>query len=144
MGRYKTEVFFHLIMSREIRESKFRHVFGDLAPKKNWFHSLKLSGSIDTDIATVNPRYLGVLLYGINQFSVLPLEGADGRGKHIPLITGHKGTVLNLEFHPHNDNIIASSSSDLTIKVWVIPDGGLQEDMSEAAYTLTGHRKDVE
>lgn len=43
----------------------------------------------------------------------------------VPLVSGHKGAVLDLEFDPFNDNIFATASEDCTAKLWRIPDGGL-------------------
>ena len=42
-----------------------------------------------------------------------------------PVVSGHKGPVLDIAFCPHNDNLIASGSEDCSAKLWVIPDGGL-------------------
>jgi WD40 repeat protein len=42
-----------------------------------------------------------------------------------PVVSGHKGPVLDIAFCPHNDNLIASGSEDCSAKLWIIPDGGL-------------------
>lgn len=34
-----------------------------------------------------------------------------------PTVCGHTGTVLDIEFCPHNDNIIASGSEDCSVMV---------------------------
>lgn len=34
-----------------------------------------------------------------------------------PTVCGHTGPVLDIEFCPHNDNIIASSSEDCSVMV---------------------------
>ena len=44
---------------------------------------------------------------------------------------------------PFNDNIIASSSEDCTIKIWEIPDGGLTENLNESLVDLEGHQRRV-
>ena len=51
-----------------------------------------------------------------------------------PLITGHHGTIQDLAFSPFLDNVLATASSDSTIKVWVIPHHGLDE------YMIDGHQ----
>ena len=43
----------------------------------------------------------------------------------VPLVAGHKGPVLDISWCPHNDNVIASASEDCQVKVWQIPDGGI-------------------
>ena len=44
-------------------------------------------------------------------------------------VSGHSRPVSDVKWNPFNDNIVASGSEDCTIKLWYIPDGGLQVDM---------------
>lgn len=37
--------------------------------------------------------------------------------KNYPLVTGHTAPVLDIDWCPHNDNVIASASDDTTIMV---------------------------
>lgn len=60
-----------------------------------------------------------------------------------PLVAGHKGPVLDIQWCPFNDNIIASSSEDTTIKVWQIPDYGLTRTLTEPVVELHGHQRRV-
>jgi WD40 repeat protein len=60
-----------------------------------------------------------------------------------PLVSGHKGAVLDIDFNPFNDNLVASVSEDCTGKIWGIPEGGLKETMTEPLQTLNGHRRKV-
>jgi len=60
-----------------------------------------------------------------------------------PLVSGHKSTVLDLDFNPFNDSLVASVSEDCTGKIWGIPEGGLKETMTEPLQTLTGHKRKV-
>jgi len=61
----------------------------------------------------------------------------------LPVVAGHKGAVLDIDFSPFNDNLIASASEDCTAKIWFIPDGGLKENLLEASQTLNGHKRKV-
>ena len=56
-------------------------------------------------------------------------------------MTGHKGPVLDIAFNPFNDNIIASASEDLVIRLWEIPDSGLTKNLTEPLLELTGHQR---
>lgn len=38
-----------------------------------------------------------------------------------PTVCGHTGPVLDIEFCPHNDNIIASGSEDCSVMVAMAP-----------------------
>jgi len=61
------------------------------------------------------------------------------------LISGHTGAVLDLEFDPFNDSILATCSEDCTAKLWRIPDGGLANGSQLTAdmQTLKGHKRKV-
>lgn len=37
--------------------------------------------------------------------------------KNHPLVTGHTAPVLDIDWCPHNDNVIASASEDTTVMV---------------------------
>jgi hypothetical protein len=61
----------------------------------------------------------------------------------VPLISGHKGTVLDLEFDPFSDNLLATCSEDCTAKIWHIPDDGFKGHLTESVQTLKGHKRKV-
>lgn len=59
-------------------------------------------------------------------------------------VTGHRGPILDLKWNPFNDNVIASCSDDCTIKLWYIPDEGLQQrNLSEPVMDLREHKRRV-
>jgi len=60
-----------------------------------------------------------------------------------PLVTGHSGEVLDIEFSPFNANIVASVSDDGYCKLWKIPEGGLTESMNTPVQSLSGHKRKV-
>ena len=62
-----------------------------------------------------------------------------------PLVSGHRGAVLDIAWCPHNDDIIASGSEDCTVKVWQIPEGGLRInlDHEDCVADLQGHQRRV-
>lgn len=88
-----------------------------------------------------------------------------------PTVCGHTGPVLDIEFCPHNDNIIASGSEDCSVmvgqttshtwccillersadmfaifaieQIWEIPDGGLTSPLTDPVVKLEGHSKRV-
>ena len=68
----------------------------------------------------------------------------DKRGKfapNVPVLNVHKAPVVDLDFSPFNDNMLATASEDCSIKVSLIPQGGLVSNQDEAIATLTGHEK---
>jgi coronin-1B/1C/6 len=61
----------------------------------------------------------------------------------LPLIKGHAGPVSDFDFSPFNDNLLATASEDGTIKLWVIPDDGITDHVTEADAELRGHSKKI-
>lgn len=59
----------------------------------------------------------------------------------LPLIKGHAGPVVDFDFSPFNDSLLATASEDGTIKIWLIPDEGITHDVSECDAELRGHSK---
>lgn len=99
----------------------------------------------DNPFCAVNPKFLAIITEasGGGAFIVLPLEQYGRVDMNLPKVGGHKSAVLDIQWCPHNDNVIASSSEDTTIKVWHIPDGGLTESLTEPEQTLAYHQRKV-
>jgi len=133
-------------MSRFVRSSKFRHVFGTVAKKEDSYDDLKVTRTAwDSNYVTGNPLYLAVLWEsaGGGSFIVLPWSASGKLDPKTALVSGHKNAVLDLDFNPFNDNLIASVSEDCTGKIWGIPDGGVKETLTEPLQTLSGHKRKV-
>ena len=61
-------------------------------------------------------------------------------------VVGHKQDVLDVAWNPFDDNMVASSSEDTTVKIWEIKDEGLGKvDMCEPLLSLEGssHQRKV-
>ncbi|KAJ1555354.1 hypothetical protein HK096_003097 [Nowakowskiella sp. JEL0078] len=63
--------------------------------------------------------------------------------ENLPLFNGHSGAVLDTDFNPFNDHVIASASEDTKAMVWIIPEGGLVDSIDKPALTLAGHGRKV-
>ena len=51
--------------------------------------------------------------------------------------------MLDIQWCPHDDDLIASGSEDCTVKVWQIPDGGLTVNLDEPVADLVAHQRRV-
>lgn len=58
-----------------------------------------------------------------------------------PIISGHHGPVLDFDFNPFHEHLLASASDDTTLKVWGIPENGLTENITEPLVDLHGHQR---
>ncbi|XP_064815622.1 coronin-6-like isoform X1 [Oncorhynchus masou masou] len=134
-------------MSRSIvRQSKFRHVFGQAVKTEQGYDDIRVSKvTWDSSFCAVNPKFLAVIVEssGGGAFLVLPLSKMGRLDKNHPLVTGHAGPVLDIDWCPHNDNILASCSEDTTAMVWQIPDQMGTQPISEPIVVLEGHSKRV-
>lgn len=133
-------------MSRFVRASKFRHIFGTAAKRELCYDNVKVSRSAhDSNIIKVNPLFMAINWEsgGGGAFAVVPLDQVGKLPINQPLFNGHTGAVLDTDFNPFNDYVIVSASEDCTIKIWNIPEGGLLEHCATPAGTLTGHGKKV-
>jgi coronin-1B/1C/6 len=133
-------------MSRFVRSSKFRHVFGAVAKKEDCYDDLKVTRTAwDSNYAAAGAQYFAVLYEagGGGAFVVLPYSTTGKIDPKTPLVAGHKGAVLDVDFNPFNDGLVASGSEDCTAKIWGIPEGGLKESLTESLQTLNGHKRKV-
>lgn len=132
--------------SRIVRQSKFRHVFGQGAKRDQCYDNIRITkSSWDSTFCDVNPKYVAVITEaaGGGAFLVLALDKVGRTDRDTPLVVGHKAAVLDLQWCPHDDDLIASASEDCTVKVWQIPDGGLTENLEEPVADLVAHQRRV-
>lgn len=133
-------------MSRVVRASKYRHVFGTVAKKDDCFDDLKVTRSAwDSNLVAASPSSFALIAEaaGGGSFYVLPFTKSGKVDPKTPLITGHKGAVMDLDFNPFNENLIGSVSEDGTAKIWGIPEGGLKENLADPLQSLIGHKRKV-
>ncbi|XP_004684884.1 PREDICTED: coronin-6 isoform X2 [Condylura cristata] len=131
---------------RVVRQSKFRHVFGQAAKADQAYEDIRVSKvTWDSSFCAVNPKFLAIIVEagGGGAFIVLSLAKTGRVDKNHPLVTGHTAPVLDIDWCPHNDNVIASASDDTTIMVWQIPDYTPVRNITEPIITLEGHSKRV-
>ncbi|KAM9836297.1 coronin-1B [Aulostomus maculatus] len=129
-----------------VRQSKFRHVFAQAWKAEHCIDDVRVSRvTWDSPLCVVNPKFIAVIIEagGGGAFLVVPISKSGRIDQSCPTVCGHAAPVLDIQWSPHDDNIIASASEDCTVKVWQIPDGGLTSPMTDAIVTLEGHSKRV-
>ncbi|KAI9926361.1 Coronin-2B [Aspergillus wentii] len=139
---------------RFVRSSKYRHVFGRPTRKEQCYDNLRISTNAwDTNLVKANPHYLSVNWEagGGGAFAVIPLEERGKLPERIPLFRGHTAVVLDTDWNPFNDNLIASGSDDGKVMLWRVPDNFTlrpdvdADDIQDIAPVgkLSGHPKKV-
>ncbi|KAI1111509.1 hypothetical protein F5Y14DRAFT_453894 [Nemania sp. NC0429] len=137
---------------RFVRASKYRHVFGKPTRKEFCYDNLRISRNAwDTNLIKANPEFLAVNweASGGGAFAVIPLEERGKIPDVIPLFRGHTAAVLDTDWNPFNDRLIASASDDGKVMLWQVPLGfSLLTDAEEPTDVspvtkLTGHSRKV-
>ncbi|XP_074595101.1 protein coronin [Brevipalpus obovatus] len=131
---------------RIVRQSKFRHVYGQALKREQCYDNIRITkNSWDSTFCVVNPKFIAIVIEaaGGGAFLCLPLKQTGRVDVNQPLVSGHKGPVLDIAWCPFNDNVIASASEDAMVRVWQIPDNGLGKSMTEPIVELSGHQRRV-
>ncbi|ERS99923.1 hypothetical protein HMPREF1624_03292 [Sporothrix schenckii ATCC 58251] len=137
---------------RFVRASKYRHVFGKPTRKEFCYDNLHVSRNAwDTNLVKANPEYLSVNWEssGGGAFAVIPVNERGKIPDQIPLFRGHTAAVLDTDWNPFNDRIVASASDDARVFVWQVPDNfTLHTDAEEIVDVtpvskLQGHSRKV-
>lgn len=129
-----------------VRKSKFRHVFGSPSRKENCYEGFRVTNcAFEGTFIAANGKFVAfcVEVGGGGAFVVLPVEKKGRLDVNVPKISAHKEYVLDLQWNPYNDNMIASCSEDGSIKVWEIPEHGLVTNWEDnkALLTLDYHER---
>ncbi|KIW44616.1 uncharacterized protein PV06_03072 [Exophiala oligosperma] len=111
--------------NRFVRSSKYRHVFGRSTRKEQCYDNVRVSKNAwDTNLVKANPEYLAVNWdsSGGGAFAVIPVNERGRLPERIPLFRGHTAVVLDTDWNPFNDSLIASGSDDGKVFLWRVPD----------------------
>ncbi|KAL2395444.1 Coronin-like protein crn1 [Exophiala dermatitidis] len=111
--------------NRFVRSSKYRHVFGRPTRKEQCYDNIRVSKNAwDSNLIKVNPEYLSVNWEssGGGAFAVIPLKEKGRLPERIPLFRGHTAVVLDTDWNPFNDSLIASGADDGKVFLWRVPD----------------------
>ncbi|KAJ5129934.1 uncharacterized protein N7515_005973 [Penicillium bovifimosum] len=139
---------------RFVRSSKYRHVFGRSTRKDQCYDNLRVSRNAwDTNLLKVNPKHIAVNWEagGGGAFAIIPLEERGKLPERIPLCRGHTAVVLDTDWNPFNDDLIASGSDDGKVLLWRVPENFTvrpdvnSDDIQDLAPIgkLSGHPKKI-
>ncbi|XP_075159287.1 coronin isoform X4 [Haematobia irritans] len=76
--------------------------------------------------------------------AVLPLDDCGRKSKTMPLLHAHSDTVTDLGFSPFHDGLLATASQDCTVKIWHIPEKGLETSLTDPECVFSHKQRRVE
>lgn len=120
---------------------RFTILFGD--PLKEKFENVKPASALnDSGLIKGNSKYVAVswASSGGGALAILNAAKPSRLETSFPMIRGHNGAVLDFDFYPFNEDFIATSSEDCSVKLWKIPEE-FKEDLNTPVATLNGHLK---
>ncbi|KAG7207127.1 hypothetical protein KM043_001001 [Ampulex compressa] len=79
-----------------------------------------------------------------SSLAVLPLEDCGRKSKTMPLLHAHADTVTDMDFSPFHDGLLATGSQDCLVKLWHIPEMGLEESLCNSECTFSHRQRRVE
>ncbi|KAI9323297.1 hypothetical protein BX666DRAFT_1847374 [Dichotomocladium elegans] len=134
-------------MNRFVRPSKYRHVFGTGSKRDFCYDNVRVSNNAwDSNMIKVNPLFVSMnwQASGGGAFAVIPLSTVGKLPDNYPLYHGHTASVLDTDFNPFNDYVIASGAEDSKVMIWTIPEQ-YDEELVEVnpVLKLSGHGRKV-
>lgn len=126
------------------RSGKYRHLFGDNGSPESSYVGLKASSTGESTFVKANAEYLAAAKTGGGGPVYICRLDRPGRfPADAPTLNVHKNLVLDFDFHPFIDNMIATGSEDTHVCVSKFPTMGLKKAITEPDIRLQGHTKKV-
>jgi len=129
---------------RFVRSSKYRHVHGDQNRSDQCYHGIRPQCTGESNYIAGNTKFFAYSHTGGGGPVVVWNRDNVGRlPTGHPTVNTHKSKVLDLQFSPFNDNLLATGADDGLVNLTLIPEDGVKESIHKANITLTGHQKKV-
>lgn len=90
----------------------------------------------DQDMVAANNDWTAFQAKQMGAFYLSPTAEFRRYEDNSGIVHGHQGTVYDLGFSPFYRNLLASCGEDGKVKLWVIPEGGLNNRETEADVVL--------
>ncbi|EHH27372.1 hypothetical protein EGK_17555 [Macaca mulatta] len=143
-------------MRRVVRQSKFRHVFGQAVKNDQCYDDIRVSRvTWDSSFCAVNPRFVAIIIEasGGGAFLVLPLHKVWQIPENgltlsltepVVILEGHSKRVGIVAWHPTARNVLLSAGCDNAIIIWNVGTGealiNLDDMHSDMIYNVSWNR----
>ncbi|XP_062363303.1 coronin-6 isoform X9 [Cinclus cinclus] len=120
---------------RVVRQSKFRHVFGQPVKADQMYEDIRVSKvTCDSSFCAVNPKFVAIIVEsgGGGAFIVLPLAKVWQIPDYVPVrnitepvvtLEGHSKRVSIISWHPTARNVLLSAGCDNLVILWNVGTG---------------------
>ena len=120
--------------------SKFKNALG--ADAKQKFTDCSVSTvSTEGRLIAVNSDFLAMAWSNVGEIVVVDSATPFRIKRDQPRIKGHHSQVLDLEFSPFSNELLACTYDDCTVSLWRIPEEGLTEHITQEVQTFQRHTK---
>eukprot|EP00794_Sanderia_malayensis_P007608 gene7608-8448_t len=129
------------------RVPKFKHLTGKLFHKSQNIENIK---NFDQSLAGESDG-----LHAYNDLVAYPIAGPGGQIAVVKLsnpgrlpdtgvpVLQNPSALLDFAMNPFNNHIIAAACEDSHIRIWTVPEDGLEETLEEPTLSLVGHHSKV-
>ena len=122
-------------------DSKYKDLKGIDIPEK--FTNCQLGNyNISNRIIAVNEKYLAMLWEGDKKIKIVDSSCTMNINDEIPCLNS-ENNIMDLEFSPFHNNLLASSTANKSVLLWKIPENGINENNINEKAEYTKHNNKV-
>ena len=122
--------------------SKFKNALG--FEKKEKFTNCQVStASTEGRLIAVNMNFLAMSWSNLGEIIVIDSSNQISVHPNQARIKGHRSASLDLEFSPFSSDLLAASFDDGAVLLYKIPEGGIQENITQEVQIYNKHTKKV-
>eukprot|EP00924_Labyrinthula_sp_SR-Ha-C_P001662 maker-scaffold_18-snap-gene-5.3-mRNA-1 protein AED:0.01 eAED:0.01 QI:424/1/1/1/1/1/4/221/469 len=111
-------------MSRFVRSSKVRHVYGESAKQDAAFTDLKHAPTTGEQLHIKSDGQYIAFCVSRGTLTLLPLDSPGKVSPNLPLLDGHKGKTIDFEFSPHINSTLSLDKINFDNRECLLSSGG--------------------
>uniref|UniRef100_A0A8C4Q584 Coronin n=1 Tax=Eptatretus burgeri TaxID=7764 RepID=A0A8C4Q584_EPTBU len=105
------------------KASKFKNTTAKLSSRESWLSDLRVSSTHFAGSGVqASCAFIAFPADPVGVLGVLPLDWCGRKDGKVPLLYCHSDVVMDFNFSPFDDYVLATCSTDQTLKVWRLPE----------------------